>query len=310
MDRDETDSTRRYDYLLFVGPGRSATTYVYRMLRAHYAVSFPEIKESHYYRDLSRYLGARRRAPDDHILGDVANDAYMDRDLPDALKSLRASGQRVLVVVTLRDHVERAESMVRFDESRGRALRPGGMSDLERRVVARRLTPEQLRRIFSSGVDFAVLDYDALRSDATGVLNRLASLCGIPLSTHQLPQARENPSKRSRSVLLTAAAVLVAKALRGLGLRSTLQRLKDSRRIQGWFFKPLPAEDQLYAGQALSPEHQETLHRANADCWAVVRRYAATDGNGLHIRARPTGRRDQYRSVSGITGLAAIQCKP
>ena len=41
---------RNYDYVLFVGPGRSGTTYIYRILRSHYNIKLPELKEAYYFR--------------------------------------------------------------------------------------------------------------------------------------------------------------------------------------------------------------------------------------------------------------------
>ena len=280
--------TPRYDYLLFAGPGRSATTYIYRALRANYAVSFPEIKEAHYYRDPRRYRRARRIAPSDRMLGDVANDAYMDEGLVCALRSMRMARQRVLVVVMLRDHIERAVSMLRFDRSRGRALKPGGMRALESRVVERRLTPQQLERIYCAGTDVAVLDFEALRDDPTEALNMLAALCGISPSPKLLPRTSENSSERSRNVLMTAAAVQLARALRATGQRSLLQRLKDSRRVHGLFFTPLRENGGLSHNTIITPHSRDVLHRSNSDCWDLVRKRSSEELGGLFLlRAGP-----------------------
>ncbi len=278
----------RYDYLLFGGPGRSATTYVYQALQGHYAVLFPEIKEAHYYRNPRRYQRARRTIPSDRLLGDVSNDAYLDPCLTNALANLRTVGQRVLLVIVLRDHLARACSMVRFDESRGRALRPGGSRALLRRVVERRLTPERLDSLFGMAADVAVLDFDVLTAKPTGALNALASLCGISPTATRLPEARINESERARSALLAAAAALTARALREAGFRRTLQRLKDSRRIHGLIFRPASDEYAAAADTAFSQEQIDMLLSANSGCWEVIRRHTVIEKDGLYVGPNAT----------------------
>ena len=272
---------RSCDYLLFVGPGRSATTYIYRTLSKYYGVTFRHIKESHYYRSLRRYRRARARIPREHLLGDIANDAYLDPKLPGALERLKSEGVRVLVVVTLRDHVERARSMMQFDTNRGRALWPGGTAGLEARVVNRRLTPAHLQRIYSTGTDVAVVDFNVLTVRPQVVLNRLASECGIPACDAELESGRVNASERSRSVPLTGAAVLLGKALRATGCRRTLQRLKDNRRIHGWFFKPMPGADRRLLEPPLAPGHVALLRRENHECWKLVRQRSTLEVDGV-----------------------------
>ena len=270
-----------YHYLLFVGPGRSATTYVYRILRDYYSVSFPDIKESYYYRNPRRYRRARGRIPQDHLLADIANDAYMDSALPMALRRLKSEGVRVLVVVILRDHIDRARSMLQFDINRGRALRPGGRTGLEGRVMGRRLTPDHLRNIYSTGTNVAVLDFDLLTARPDAILNRLASECGIDPTDAALPRVGSNASERARFLPATAAAALLAKTMRRAGLLRALQRLKDSRRIHWLFFEPLRNLDDDV--QALSTEHMGILRDENSQCWRLLRQHSTVALEGFYL---------------------------
>ena len=218
-----------YDYLLAVGPGRSGTTYLYRLLRDHYAVAFPEIKEAGYYRRPDRYRRARRRLPPGTLLGDVDNGAYLDPGLPEAVVRLRGEGQRVLLAVVLRDQVERAECMMRFAGSRGRQLRRGGVRALERDVVSRRLTPARLERIWA---DVAALDFQRLIREPEALLNGLAGWCGIPAWPEALPRGGVNAGVAARWTPAAALGAALAGGMRRLGLLTALQGLKDSRRVQ------------------------------------------------------------------------------
>ena len=201
-----------YDCLLAVGPGRSGTTYLYRLLRDHYAVAFPEIKEAGYHRSPDRYRRARGRLPPGTLLGDVDNGAYLDPGLPEAVVRLRGEGQRVLLAVVLRDQVERAECMMRFAGSRGRQLRRGGVRALER--------------------DVAALDFQRLIREPEALLNGLAGWCGIPAWPEALPRGGVNAGVAARWTPAAALGAALAGGMRRLGLLTALQGLKDSRRVQ------------------------------------------------------------------------------
>ena len=273
----------RYDYLLFVGPGRSATTYVYRMLKDHYSVAFPDIKESYYYRSPRRYAEARRRLHPSLLLGDVANTAYLDPQLPYAITTMADSGNRVLIVATLREHVSRASSMLNYATSRGKTLWRGGLIGLERHIVAKCLTPNHLATIRSAGADVVVLDFDVLTSYPTETLNLLAELCGIPLYRSRLPNISLNASEASRQVTLSALATGVSRVLRAAGLRGTLQRLKDSRRLHGLVFRPLTAQEERTGLGSLEPGHEEHLKRLHRECRTFIESNFELRAEGFYL---------------------------
>ena len=268
-----------YEYLLFVGPGRSGTDYLYNVLRESHHVEFPEIKEGYYYRSPGRYMKMRRKTPDGVILGDGANLAYLDLNLVNGVPYLHDAGERILVVVTIRDHVERTRSMMQFDASRGRGLWRRGSKRLERFAVSRRLTPEQLRYISRLGVDVAVLDFRSLTAEPLRVVNWLARQCHIP-EYKSLPDVSTNPSEQSRSPYLSAVATLGARGLRKAGLRRTLQDIKDNETLHNLAFKP--GGDQPTV--ALTPEHIELLDRDNAACWQLVYKNFSQVEEGIYLR--------------------------
>lgn len=269
--------------MLVVGPGRSGTTYLYEILRKYYAVGFPEIKESYYYRFPRRFSRARRRLSPTYILGDVANQAYLDPALPQAVKKLQAEGIRVLLVILLREHLDRAQSMIHFAVSRGRALRKGGYKELIQKIVSRRLTPGQLDAIFSAGLDVVTLDYNFLTTQPDSVLNSLANVCGIPPCSQPIPLARSNPSELARSVVAAAFASFLAAGLRGVGLRRTLQRLKDNRWLHRQFFKPMPKKSHNTQAFTFDARQVRLLEVTSLECWAVVTKHSKPLGEGIFL---------------------------
>ena len=273
------------DYLLVVGPGRSGSDFLYRILRAHPDYAFPEIKEGAYYRSARAYRRARGKVrPAGKLLCDVANDAYHDPKLIAGVRALQRQGVSILMMVLLRNHRDRALSAIRFRKSRGRPSALRGARHLEASVVRDRLTPAMLEGIFGLDVDVLTVDFSALVEDTDGVLAKLASLCG----TRPFDAVATDPvnvSTGARFVWLSTLGWLSAVGLRALGLPRLLQRIKDSPLVGRVFFKPLASGDEEIH---LSENSVRTLDDAHRECWSLVSRLSARIHEGLFLRRAST----------------------
>ena len=90
--------TPKYDYLLVLGPGRSGSDFLYRILKSHPAFAFPEIKEGRYYRSpqaFTRVWGEMQGGG--KLLCDIENSAYLDPKLLPGLMALKERGKRELM---------------------------------------------------------------------------------------------------------------------------------------------------------------------------------------------------------------------
>ena len=273
--------TRAYDYLLAVGPGRSGSTFLYRLLDGRAGFVAPSIKEGRYYRSPRRLARALERAGrEGAILLDVANLAWSDPALA-RVAGLAGRGHRVLAVVLLRRHRDRAVSMLDFRRSRAGPF--AGRRRLERAVLADSLTPPALERIFGLGVDVLTIGFGALTGDTGRVLEELARLCGTPpVEPAATPPA--NPSMRARSTLLAGAARLLAILLRGAGAHRGLQWLKDRPGVTRALFRPLRDGER----SRLGPRDEAALDALHAACLRTVEAACEPLGEGLWLRrARP-----------------------
>ena len=278
-----------YDYVLAVGPGRSGTTFLYRLLNAHPAFCSPEIKEAHYYRSarrLARALGRLRGSG--AMLLDVADTAWSDPKLSD-VASLAGSGWRILVVVVLRQHRDWARSTMAYRRSRVVPAIPAwlsGRGGLERAVVHDSLTATALERIFALGTDVLTIEFEALTGRPGTVLDALAGLCRTkPFDT--VAGEPVNRAEQARFAPLAAAAKLAAWGLRTIGARQLLQALKDNPRVVGLVFRPL--------GTAALPDLSEAaaarLDRRHAACLTAVQTASERLIEGLWLaRAAPVDR--------------------
>ncbi len=270
-----------YDYLLVVGPGRSGTDFLFRNLQAHPQFDFPEIKEGGYYRSPRRFRAhAGRARPAGRILADVTNLAYRDQALAPGAARLHAQGVRVLLVVLLRDHRERARSMVRFRTSRGHVSAWLG-ARLEQGVIRDRLTPRQVDDIFGIGVDVLCLEFSALIERPRQVFRCLTDLCGVPELRRVSTQA-VNPSVRCRSVVLAVTARLGAALLRSLGFRRLLQRLKDSQVLDRLLFV---AANDVDDPVGLTREHERLLQQTHDECLETIHKHAPPLADGVYFRS-------------------------
>ena len=151
----------RCDYLLAVGPGRSGSTFLYRLLNGQ-ALRSPTIKDAYYFRSPRRFERALRRirtADPAAVLLDVANLAGRDPWLLPGVEELRRRGRRVLLVVLLREYRARARSVMAFRRSRGARA---SAAALQRAAVHDSLAPEDLTRLFGMGANVLTVDFEAL----------------------------------------------------------------------------------------------------------------------------------------------------
>ena len=250
-----------------VGPGRSGTDFLFGRLRQHPQIAFPEGKEGEYYRSLRRLRRAQHRCGPEMVLADIGNHAYRDPRLPQRVRALTNAGVKVLVVVVIRDHVERAKSMMLFRASRGEPSAWLGRGVLERSVIRRRLKPQHISAIYESGADVIAIDFAMLVQQTRTVLERLTARCGIDPVAQPSAHVQTNASVSARWMPLSALGKLAAVTLRRIGARRTLQRLKDSPDVQRLFFRDASVRP---SRPDISAEHTRLLREENGKCWEIV----------------------------------------
>ena len=268
---------RHYDCLLVAGPGRSGSTWLYRALKAHPAFCAPAVKEGYGYRSVRRFERALAKAGG-RIALDAPNRAWRDPALAN-LAALRDRGHRILVVVLLRRHPDRAASVIAFRRSRVLPALFPGPGGLEGAAVRDSLAPADLARIHALGVDVLTVSFEALSRTPGTVLGAVADVAGIsPFAAP--PPAAANPSVRARRPVLAAAGKLAAVLLRAAGARRLLQRLKDTPAVMDFFFVP----DRGAGRGRLGAAAEACLERRYRDCLAAVESTGEPVAEGVWLR--------------------------
>ena len=275
-----------YDYLLVVGPGRSGSTYLHRLLKAHPSFAAPRIKEGHYYRSTRRFDRALRGPRGSGaILFDIANTAWADPRLA-SVADLCCRGHRILLVVLLRRHRERAVSVMTYKRSRVLPAVFAGPGGLERAALDESLSAEALARIFTLGADVLTVGFDTLVGNPGAVLAALSRLCATP--PFAPPGTKPvNASVSARHPLLGATARLAAKVLRTAGAHRLLQALKDDTRIVRLFFRPVRPEERVDLSAGAAAEFDRRFEA----CLAALEAACEPLGEGLWFMPDGNARR-------------------
>lgn len=272
----------KYDYLLSVGPGRSGSSFIYQKLKAHPDIEFPGIKEGYLYRSLRRFEQVRKSLDKRLILADISNLAYQDPLLNWGIKMIKNKGYKVLLILSIRKHFDRAVSMVRFKRSRGEFCALRGMNYLEEKVMNDQLMPEQLLNIFQMDVDVLIVYFPVLTQKTEVFLDHLSNLCEIS-RFNNIEKERVNESVCARNVLLSVFGKVVAIALRKLGCVCFLQTLKDSNLMRRLFFLKLKGDD-----FSLSEKNRRLLSALYFNCCSIVDDFSHRVGEQIYFRKAGT----------------------
>ncbi len=272
----------RYDYLLAVGPGRSGTSFLYENLKQHPAVEFLGIKEGYYYRSLEHFGRIWKRVSKGVILADISNRAYCDPLLIQNVKAIKDNGYKVLIILSLRDHYDRAISAIRFRKSRGEFSTLLGRKHLEEAVVRDRLMPAHLLSLFQLEVDVLIVCFPVLTQKPEVFLECLSSLCQTSrFDFDRVKKERLNESVQARNLLLSTLGKTVAVTLRHLGSACLVQRLKGSRFVNRVFFVELNREEKI---PLLSDSNCDLLKASYLECCSIIKRFSDPIGEQIYFR--------------------------
>lgn len=223
---------------LGIGPGKSGTTWLYRVLRAHPEVYMSPTKETLYFSDQFHrgrdwYLSFFEGAEDYPASGEISNTYVFSSEAPARVRDYRAD---MRLITTLRHPVDRAFShylwLVRNGELAGTFVEA-----LEARpdLLGRGRYGEHLARwleLFPRD-RLLVLPFWELVEDERAFARRAFRFLGVdPEVWPEAGEERALGAARPRSRWAARAAKLGARAVRRIGLPQVVQAVKESRLVE------------------------------------------------------------------------------
>jgi len=231
---------------LYIGPPRSASTWLYEVLRAHPRVFVPRGKDIYFFDRYfargqdwyeARFAGADRG----HLaVGDISHD-YLYSAL--AATRIRATIPGARLLAMLRNPFDRALSDYRYvaQWSAGRVSFAQAL-DRHPTIISNGLYAGPLGVYFDlfGRERVHVMIYDDLRDDPERVARGMLEFLGVGFCEGLPVHGRANVSAESRAPWLTALARRLAQRARDMGFSEAVGRLKYSP-LRRALFRPATA---------------------------------------------------------------------
>lgn len=213
------NSNKRLPDVIFIGPLKTATSYIYDYCLKHPQVITSEpVKElyyfcEHYDQSEDWYLNHFSQASDEQVMVDISP-TYMNHEY--AIDRIKKDNPNAKIVITLRDPVERFSSHVKHHIRHGNPYT--GFDDLlaeHPRVAIGSCYEEYVEKWLAKfGEDQVfILDYRELTQDSAAFMQKICTIIGVPFNADYEFSHKVNPAGTARSPMLMRAAHKVMRFL-------------------------------------------------------------------------------------------------
>jgi len=243
-------TSARSPNFLFIGSAKCGSTWLYDILRAHPQAYVPPAKDvyyfdKYYHKGPGWYASFFKNVPDTAVaVGELSHDYLYARD---AAERIARDLPGVKLLAAVRDPIDRAYSAYLFQK---RNLTAGvDFEDTVKRspnIVQRGRYADALQVYFDLfGRDrVKVIVFDDLKADPRKLARDIYAWLGID-ETFEYAGVNEKSLGASvaRFGLLSAAVKQLSFAARRAGMANLVGRIKSSRRVTRWLYKPItPAQ--------------------------------------------------------------------
>jgi len=256
---------------IFLGPSKTASTWIFEALRGHPSLFVPASKDIYFFdrfydRGIAWYDGFFKDAPPGSLCGELSHDYFSS---PLAIRRLHAYNPGIKLICCLRNPFDRAYSSYQHLVRVG--LCSGSFADALQKypfIVDEGKYHTNLQHIFAlfDRDHLLVLDFDELEASPERFARRIFSFLGVdegyvPAVLHE----KVNVARDARSVALARIAKQTALLLRRLGYSNFLGRLKHSRLVNWLVYRPHAHAPRKPAEPIAWPEDLVHLYRAELD---------------------------------------------
>jgi len=236
---------------VFIGPGRSGTTFIDSVLRHDERIALPErIKETNHFLKEGKTTEDRfwsffeNSCGEKSACGEVANMyVYDSRSIP----NLASMGEQLTLHAILRNPYDRLVSSLRFRLSAGEIIDFKNFEDtfsrypslIEQSAYATLLKPF----LDQFGTRLKFYSFDDLRSNPEFVVRQFYNNIGLTApASIPLEQTKQNIAQSPRSQLLIRVGRTMSDGLRRLGMLGLLGRLKESILVSKLLYTGTPLD--------------------------------------------------------------------
>lgn len=256
---------------IFVGPSKTASTWIYEALRSHPGLFVPVSKDIYFFdkyydKGIGWYEDFFKGAPAGALCGELSHDYFSSRA---AIQRIHAYNSGIKLICCLRNPFDRAYSsylhLVRVGLFSGSFT--AALSELPFIVDEGRYCTN-LRRIFSlfDRESVLILDFDELEANPELFVRRIFSFLGVdenyvPDVLHQ----KINPARKARSVAVARIAKQAALLIRHWGFPNFLGRIKHNRLVNWVVYRREADAAKKTAEPISSPDYLVRLYHTELD---------------------------------------------
>lgn len=251
-----------------VGPQRTASSWLDKMLRQHHQVALPELVKETFFWDQRYSLGHNwyynhfPSKDDPKILGEVAPTCFDDSE---ALNRIMADNPNIKILICLRDPIERTYSLFCHNYATGRIKDTfsNALKKNRRLLESSKYTKYVNAWEQKAGAEnILIIQQEGVKQDPIGVLNDICHFIGINPIQWQEAEEKYGERAKPRSLVLVRILSRFSRGFRHLGLHSIPELAKNIGLKQSLYqggsiqYPPLLNSDQLLLQEEFAQEYE------------------------------------------------------
>ncbi len=229
--------------LLFIGPDKAGSSWLYHMLRTHPGCYIPPAKDIYYFdryydRGPQWYASFFKSAPDHAVVvGEICHDYLYSAE---AAERISTQLPEVKLMTILRDPVDRTFSHYLYMIRSGRTTLPFREAlDTFPELLDHSTYSKYLRVYMKSfpAEQLGIFYFEELVATPELFARKILSFLGLPWSDEVAYMETVRPASRPRNFLLAHLVKIAATQARDLGLANLVGRVKNGN-LMSWLYKP------------------------------------------------------------------------
>jgi hypothetical protein len=234
---------------LFIGPSKTASTWLYKVLNEHPLLRLPRAKDVYYFdqfyeRSFDWYCRQFPRLGYGELTGEFSHDYIYN---PIALDRIATDLPGVRLILCARNPYERTQSGIKFLRRNGYGFEPVSvLVEKHTELIEGSLYGRNLQLLLDrfDREQILILDYAQLQDDPEGFVAKISNFLGIDFYSTDLFYKKVNPSRDARNRYLSFVVKRLSLLARSIGFGSLVGMIKMNVFVNLILFKK-PADGNI-----------------------------------------------------------------